>query len=144
MKIEGLNKKINRVIVTIFILFIVGCIIVGYKFHKTDTHIDTVECIMGGSCPEINSILPDKISEVLDRDGLKLICKEYEQIPVTKFNTTCSFLSCFLQPCNERDRSYDSYIDDKETDCGWGRKESVKAVIVNINGECLKYEIVKK
>lgn len=103
--------------------------------------IDETNCIMGGSCPEVNSILADKIDEVLERDNLKLSCKEYQQEEVLRWNITCNITGTDFYM---DEYSYiKSELSEEKRDCGWYQTISQEAVIIKINNECLRYEIVK-
>ena len=128
-------KKITLFFGIVMIIFIYGC---NQSEADNLPQTDVVGYI------EPQEEIPSILTTILDEEGLKLICDNHEQISVARFNTTCSFRSCFLSPCDESDRWYISYIDKIEKTCGWGDKESVEAIIVNIDGECLEYKIVRR
>jgi len=66
MENEDLNFKIKLVGISVIVISLVIIIIgVSISDNNLQKQIDENRCIIGGSCPEINSILPNKINDVL-------------------------------------------------------------------------------
>lgn len=78
------------------------------------------------------------INTLLDKEGLRLACLQYEQIEVLRYNLTCVKFCEGIKVCGNETRI------SEERDCGIINPLKTEPIITNINGECLIYRIVKK
>jgi len=122
-----------------------SAIVFIFVFLLVSPFLDFSDAEEDKDVPEISTQI--SFEELLEQKGLQLTCKEFEQIRVTKFNTTCGeYNLCgggfFGDECTNVPQT--SYIEDSEKECLFGGIISVEPVITNINGECLRYEIIKK